>query len=91
MLFWLFFFSIFLLDACRFRVRYILSEPKTDDDWHGETGRMTDEIAISLFKTDSTFYSEYCLVCGPQPFNELCEQTLRSAGYDENHMHYFRG
>lgn len=60
-------------------------------DWHGETGRMTDEIAINLFKPDSIYYSEYCLVCGPQPFNELCEKTLRFAGYDENRMHYFRG
>ncbi|XP_055317973.1 cytochrome b5 reductase 4 isoform X2 [Sitodiplosis mosellana] len=75
----------------RFHMRYILSEPKNAEDWHGEIGRMTDEIAQSLFKSDSKFYSEYCLVCGPQPFNELCTKTLGLAGYDENRMHYFRG
>lgn len=75
----------------RFQVRYILSEPKGNEAWNGETGRMSNEIAASLFKPDSTFYAEFCLVCGPLPFNELCEKTLKSAGFDDNRIHYFRG
>lgn len=75
----------------RFQVRYILSEPKDDINWTGETGRMSNTIAATLFKSDSTFYSEYCLVCGPLAFNELCEKCLQSAGFDESHIHLFRG
>lgn len=90
--FFLFFFLLSknLLPNLRFQVRYILSEPK-GNDWNGEIGRMTDEIATSLFKTDSQFHSEFCLVCGPLPFNELCEKMLQQAGYDEHNIHYFRG
>lgn len=73
-----------------FRVRYILSEQK-DANWTGETGRMSNEIAASLFKSDSAYFSEYCFVCGPLPFNELCEKTLQYAGFDEHHIHSFRG
>lgn len=72
-------------------MRYILSEPMGNANWKGEIGRMSNEIADSLFKIDSEFYSEYCFVCGPLPFNELCEKTLRCAGFDENHLHLFRG
>lgn len=75
----------------RFRLRYILSEPNGSEQWNGETGRMSNEIAASLFKSDSAFYSEFCFVCGPLPFNELCEKTLQSAGFDGSRMHYFRG
>lgn len=82
------FFLLFL--SCRFGVRYILSD-QSQIDWNGEAGRMNDEIATSLFKSDSEFYSEYCLVCGPLPFNDLCEKTLRQAGYQDDCLHYFRG
>lgn len=75
----------------RFQVRYILSEPKKDMSWNGEAGRMSDEIAATLYQSDSNFYSEYCLVCGPLPFNELCESYLKCAGFDENRIHLFRG
>lgn len=84
-------FLNFLQIIFRFHVRYILSEPKAKSNWKGEIGRMTNEMADGLFKMDSKFYSEYCLVCGPLPFNDLCEKTLRSAGFDENHLHLFRG
>lgn len=72
-------------------MRYVLSEPKENEKWTGEIGRMSEDLAASLFESDSKFYSDYCLVCGPQPFNELCEKTLRSIGFDEKRMHYFRG
>lgn len=89
--FFLFFFSPFQIQTnFRFQVRYILSEPK-QSDWNGETGRMTSDIATSLFKNDSQYYSEFCLVCGPLPFNELCANTLKQAGFDEKNIHYFRG
>lgn len=74
----------------RFQVRYILSDLSENSNWKGEIGRMSDEIADSLFKIDSKFHSEYCFVCGPLPFNELCEKTLRNVGFDENNLHLFR-
>lgn len=52
---------------------------------------MSNELAATLGKPDSQFYSEFCLVCGPLPFNELCEKTLKSAGFDDTRTHYFRG
>ncbi|XP_031623674.1 cytochrome b5 reductase 4 isoform X2 [Contarinia nasturtii] len=75
----------------RFQVRYVLSEPNDDEDWHGDIGRMSEELAASLLKLDSKFYSEFCFVCGPLPFNQLCEKTLRSVGFDDKRTHFFRG
>lgn len=82
---------MYCLHDFRFQVRYILSEPNQDTPGNYETGRISNEIAATLFKSDSKFYSEYCLVCGPLTFNELSEKCLKSAGFDENHIHLFRG
>lgn len=72
-------------------MRYILSEPNAAENWTGEIGRMSDDIAASLFDVNSTCHSDFCLVCGPLPFNELCERTLRSVGFTANRLHFFRG
>lgn len=52
---------------------------------------MSADIATSLFKSDSSYYSEFCLVCGPLPFNDLCQTLLHQAGFDEQKIHFFRG
>lgn len=52
---------------------------------------MSNEIAESLYKTDSKYHSEYCFVCGPLLFNELCLETLKCAGFEEKYVHLFRG
>lgn len=82
-------FSIFCF-YCRFQVNYILSEPKSEN-WNGKIGRISNEIATSLFKTDSQYHSSYCLICGPLPFNDLCFKILLSVGYKEHQIHQFRG
>lgn len=74
----------------RIRLRYVLSEPEPSK-WNGEIGRMSDEIATSLFNSVSDSYATYCLVCGPSPFNELCQKTLTQVGYTEDCLHLFRG
>lgn len=90
----LFPFSLFVLCGAhfttRFQVRYILSEPK-QNNWNGEIGRISADIATSLFKSDSQYYSEFCLVCGPLHFNDSCETLLHQAGFDEEKIHLFRG
>lgn len=74
----------------RFVSRYILSDSGSDQ-WRGETGRMSSEIAESLHSKASSSHSAYCFVCGPNGFVDLSEKELSAKGYDADNLHFFRG
>lgn len=77
------------LHIFRLQIRHILSEPL--ESWSGEVGRMSERISNGLAALTSTCYSTFCLVCGPAPFNELCQKLLGLAGFQDNELHFFYG
>lgn len=74
------------------KFRFVLSQAsESDGEWDGEVGRMSTEIADSLATETSTSYSTFCLICGPAPFNDLCQTELNAAGFEDDVLHFFRG
>ncbi|XP_053658340.1 cytochrome b5 reductase 4 [Anopheles marshallii] len=85
----------------RFTLRHYLSEvelPDSDGTTSDENrstfvhGRVTPDIIRQLTTKDSPLYATYRCLCGPKPFNELCQQYFQQLGDDNpKHLHCFQG
>ncbi|EAA05181.4 AGAP011314-PA, partial [Anopheles gambiae str. PEST] len=54
--------------------------------------RMWTTIHAMLTTKDSPLYATYCCLCGPKPFNELCQQYFQQMpDHNPKHLHCFQG
>ncbi|XP_041781393.1 cytochrome b5 reductase 4 isoform X1 [Anopheles merus] len=91
----------------RFTLKHYLSEVElpeptapaaaaaTDSEGNRSTlvhGRVTPDIIRQLTTKDSPLYATYCCLCGPKPFNELCQQYFQQMpDHNPKHLHCFQG
>jgi propane monooxygenase reductase subunit len=61
-----------------------LSEPTGTDEWHGETGLITDVLA----RREPSLAGVDAYVCGPPPMVEAAIATLTRLGCSEDHIFY---
>jgi propane monooxygenase reductase component len=61
-----------------------LSEPTGTDEWHGETGLITDVLA----RREPSLAGVDAYVCGPPPMVEAAIATLTRLGCGEDHIFY---
>lgn len=61
-----------------------LSGPEPEDNWHGETGRITDVVAKYI--SDGTYCEGY--LCGSPGMLNACVETLCKLGVREERIYY---
>uniref|UniRef100_A0A182QPT9 Cytochrome-b5 reductase n=1 Tax=Anopheles farauti TaxID=69004 RepID=A0A182QPT9_9DIPT len=85
----------------RFTLKHYLSEaeplpvlPAAADEGNRSSfahGRVTPDVVRQLTMKDSPLYATYCCLCGPKPFNELCQQYFQQTDHNPKHLHCFQG